>query len=677
VTAAAVLLGALVAAAAPPEERGTTQQISVEVRGPLVLVEVTRPLGELVTSGERLLDVALPEHAALVDVQVRTTGPWRALATKPLAAAVAAYEAGVRSRGFVPTKEPFEDDADLRLRAARPMGDLKAPVEVRYRCSALARFVNGRRRLRFPAAPQRLPLPSDVRVSAPGALDVEIAGVPARGGAPVRVPARGAWEISWSVRAPARLDHPTLTAEEVVAPAEGGATLGAWALEAHGARPLEPPNNVLFVIDRSRSVGLAGASAERDLARRLLDVLPPATRFDAIFFEQATTLLFPMSRPATLEALEALDAEMVPDRLRNGTNLLGALKAAGELLRRDPASFGPRTMLALVTDGALPGHLSAAELEAALGKVPGVDVSVAAFAVRPADDDPAPVEAVDVLRDLAARTGGVARAVRSNEIAAGVQDALSALAAGGDVALRDPKTGAFRSSLAPGEASTGVRLVEAGAAKAVVVGAAGTTKLTVAPRATRVDAAWLRPLVERAADARVLAARDLVALVEPIAPAPAPEPQPVARGALDRDVVRNTLALAFLPRARACYLNRSGATAFERDLHGRVRLAFELARGEVSRATVQDTTLASPTIEACLRQGALELEVPRPLRSDFPVTAVLNLVFRPRTAEKRASPEEERLGAQIDLVIEDLHKTQPPAPADSTPQHDRSMVPTR
>jgi hypothetical protein len=94
---------------------------------------------------------------------------------------------------------------------------------------------------------------------------------------------------------------------------------------------------------------------------------------------------------------------------------------------------------------------------------------------------------------------------------------------------------------------------------------------------------------------------------------------------------------------------------------------------------VQSSTLNHPAIEACLRDGAFELEVPRTLRSDSPTTAILNLVFRPRTPEKHESADEAALGAQIDLVIEELHRAEPAPPneVDEPPAVDRSMIPTR
>jgi hypothetical protein len=92
-----------------------------------------------------------------------------------------------------------------------------------------------------------------------------------------------------------------------------------------------------------------------------------------------------------------------------------------------------------------------------------------------------------------------------------------------------------------------------------------------------------------------------------------------------------------------------------RELTGRVRMAIDLVRGEVMDARVESSTLAQPTIETCLRESAFALEVPRAYHNDEQVTAVVNLVFRPRTPEKRRSAEDTfPIGAEIDLILEEL-----------------------
>ncbi len=694
-TLAAALLGAplwfATAVAATP-----TQKIVVDVRGPVALVEVTRPLpsdgeGNGTTGGERLLDVPLPERAALVDVEIGDGGKWRAATSTDADRATHAYVDRLASRGVTPTRAPFDEGTRLRLRA---LGAPGAAIEVRYRFAALVEVAKGRERLRFPAAAERLPVPADVVISfakaadieSAGATDVEIAGARARTGGGARPTAhgrattRGAWEITWPAAASAPARTFALAGSLVTAKVAGETeTLAAVVAEARQRRvPLEAPPNVLLIIDRSRSVGLPGLAAERDLARKLLEALPPATRFDALFFDRGTRRLFPMSRPATREAIGALDAEMVPDELANGTDLTGALREAGALLRREASALAPRTLLAIVTDGALPERADSAGLEGALGATTGVDVTVAAFVVRPKEDEPAARASVAALRALAAAHGGVVRELATDELDEGLPPALAALASGGDLAdvrlVAGPGARVLADELAPGEGRAALFKLETSGPNFALVATSTGGQLRLPLRPQKIAAAALVALGGGDFGARLLATDDLVALVEPV-PVPTHPAETVVRGALDRTVVRNTLSLAFMPRARACYLNRTAATPAERDLTGRVRLAIDFTRGEVGDVVVQSSTLNHAGIEACLRDGAFAIEVPRTLRSDSPSTAVLNLVFRPRTPEKAETPEEAALGAQIDLVIEELHRE---APADDEPPPtDRSMIPTR
>ena len=316
-------------------------------------------------------------------------------------------------------------------------------------------------------------------------------------------------------------------------------------------------------------------------------------------------------------------------------------------------------------------------LDGALGATPGVELQVATFIVRATGDDPAPAPATRALLRLAARRSGLLREVPANELGEAVSPAVAALARGGDVSDLRWACGScgrpFAPHLAPGEGyATLIAFERPPTALMAWVGGAEVRLPLPGPRG---DAGALRALARKPAadETRLYASDTLVALVE--APARAAPANDVVRGSLDRTVVRNTLALAYMPRARACYLNRTAATSAERDLTGRVRLAIDLTRGEVGDVVVQSSTLNHPGVEACLRDGAFAIEVPRTLRSDSPSTAILNLVFRPRTPEKHASPEEAALGAQIDLVIEELHRTE--TTDDEPPPVDRSMIPTR
>jgi hypothetical protein len=668
--AAPLWLAAAVAGAPLGDAPLAPQKIAVEVRGPVALVTVTRAL-EGDGGGERLLDVTLPDGAALVDVAVSEGGgQWRALETKSRERATHDYLDRLERLGLTPAREPFDDGASFRVRTA---ADPQAHVALRYRFSLLPETSDGRARIRFPASAERLPAPADVSVSISRARDVEIAG---RRGARARVSTRSGWEVSWdhATSSAARLDASLAFAK--ISPKE---TLTALSVEALGRKPVEPPPSVLFLVDRSRSVGLPGLSAERDLVGRLLEALPPSTRFDALFFDRQVRRLFPMSRPATREALAAFEAEMVPDRLRNGTDLPAGLREAGALLRREASAFAPRAWLVVVTDGALPEAAMKVQFSQALGATPGIALETAVFVVRPAGDDPAPSAARYNLATLMTGRAGILRELAANELDEALPRALAALARGGDVfriLLAHPSgLREVVQHLAPGEGRAEIRSFEG--RPTGIYAYAGGAGFAVGLPGQSVDPTWLRMLARKPPpdEAHLYASGALVALVETPA-RPAPAAQPEVRGSLDRTVVRNTLSLAYMPRARACYLNRTSATPAERDLRGRVRLAIDLTRGEVGNAVVQSSTLNHPGIEGCLRDGAFEIEVPRTLRSDSPSTAILNLVFRPRTPEKSENPGEAALGEQIDLVIEELHRAEP-APAEEAPAVDRSMIPTR
>ncbi|HEY7376176.1 MAG TPA: VWA domain-containing protein [Polyangia bacterium] len=690
------LVGGLgIAALAAPARAGDTARhdISVDARGPIAFVEITRALPAPDRPGdvESLLDLSLPDGSALVAVEVRDRGRWRAIDPATSAAPGDAYRDQSTARGVTPAAEPFDDSADYRLRVQRPPAARGGePPTVRYRFSTTPVFANGRFRIRFPSAPERLPAPADVSVTVQGALDIDIAGTrtPARGAGTTRArgraSARSGWEISWAPHDPAAAaGAPTLDTRVAMAALSPTETAIAYAFRSRPARAAGAPTSVLAVIDRSRSVGLPGLSAEHDLARRVLEALPPSTRFDALFFDRGTKRLFPMSRPATREAIGALEDEMVPARMHNGTDLAAALREAGALLRREQSTFAPRTLLLVLTDGALPAGQDGATLERALGAVPDLDLSVAAFVVRPPDDDPVSREVQQALADFAASRHGVARVLRIADVADAVTAALADIDRGGDVAgLRarvDGRQYTLAASLAPGAVAAGVMSAAGKPPRAIELEATVRGKRVMLPgRPVRVPADWLRAWsagAARPSRARLLVSPSVLALVEPIV-RPVAEPDALVKGSMDRLVMRNVLSLAYMPRARACYLARTGVNAASRDLTGKVRLAIDVVRGEVERAVVESSTLARADIEACLREGAFEIEVPRVTRSDAPVTAILNLVFRPQTQEKKQHDDLGTVGDQIDLLIEEAQKRDERAEAEAAPAKPAASAPS-
>ena len=184
--------------------------------------------------------------------------------------------------------------------------------------------------------------------------------------------------------------------------------------------------------------------------------------------------------------------------MHNGTDLAVALRDAGALLRRESTAFGPRTLLALITDGALPDKQDGAALDRALGRLPGLDLMIAAFAVRPADDEPMAPHARLALQQLAGARGGVMRELRIDQIGDAVPAALADLERGGDLTgirlAADGRERALAEALPPGAAIAGVASVSSRSARTFQLGATVrgrqlATTLVAAP----IPATWLRP----------------------------------------------------------------------------------------------------------------------------------------------------------------------------------------
>ena len=646
-----------------------------------------------------VLDLALPPRAALLEVAVSDRGSrFRDLRALPAPAAGAtrgkgseAYLEALRTMGVTATEVPFDDEARFRFRTTcRP--ELHNSVKMlRYRFSVLLELADGTARVAFPPAAELSPPPTRVEVLVrwPSPVsDITIAGAVhpvIAGEAPAAkevVSTRSGWTVAVTPRGGSaeRGQVPRLTALGALGTVSPGHPLLAYAVGAasDARRPL--PERVLFVVDRSRSVGPGGLEAERDAARKMLNALPPSTRFDALFFDRTQQQLFPLTRTATREAMAALDQEMVPARLANGTDLAAALRATGDLLRRRIADFSPQCLLVILTDGAVGVPPRSGQLAEMLGAVPGVDLMVAALSIRPAEDPALSLDERRVLRGLAAAAllGGVERSIRSGDLPDAVPALLESLGGGGDVygiGLRDGSGGALADVLEPGAAGVSGVLPLAkteDALDATVTYRGSRHPLSLRPLA--LDGRWLQPLVSaRATGDWLQVGPGVAALVEPVSrpPSAAAADDGGPRGYMERSVVRDSLSLAFTPRARACYLNRTAKTAADRDLTGRVRVALDLVRGEVADVRVDSSTLAHAGIETCLREAAYAIEVPRAYRNDEAVTAVLNLVFRPRSVvgDRRSGVAEDNpsLSRELDLIIEKAVKDQDSAaPADWT-----------
>ena len=649
-------------------------RVSIRVVGPVALVEVERELlvgGEQAPTHDTVVDLDLPEGAAVVDWGAHGAGRTVRLAVAAEITARADYARVLSSHHLSPAQTPADDAARVRVHLA----PLAAPARVllRYRYTAPAACADGHFVLRLPPSLEENPtaaqvtvrfddLPADVRLS-----EASVVGMPVRirpnGRASVvhaTAPLRAAWEVSYTLREQGAAGSGQLAAARAAQRATG-AERAAQVLTLGLCRPQrsaseQPPGEVMLLIDRSRSVGAGGMSSQRVLARELLDALPPAQRFNAILFARTATQVFPIARAATIEALDALAAAADPNQLENGTDLVDALNRAADWVKSGPLPGGGSRLLVIVSDGALPESQTGERLAGAFASVVAGDrLRVLALLVRPAADDPVPADAVERLDKLVGRFGGVVRVLAAEDLRSAARSSLAALAQGGDlfnVRAQGQTDRALVAGVAPGAGFVKVlSLPIASGSRAQVAGEyAGATVRASAPSA-RVAIEWLQPLVDtQRPRAWAVALPDVAAYVEAVEPRTKSPADGVARGQMDPQVLRNALALAYLPRARACYLSRRVATARDLALRGRLRLELHLERGELEDAIIRRSSLDRPEIERCVREAAFNLEYPRPMFRDAPTVAAVNLVFRPRTPEENR-PDASPFDRQIDLIL--------------------------
>jgi von Willebrand factor type A domain len=650
-------------------------RVSIRVVGPVALVEVERELlvgGERAPTHDTVVDFDLPEGAALVDWGAHDAGRTVRFAVAAEITARADYARVLSSHHLSPAQTPADDAARVRVHLA----PLAAPARVllRYRYTAPAACADGHFVLRLPPSLEENPtaaqvtvrfddLPAEVRLS-----EASVVAVPVRirpnGRASVvhaTAPLRAAWEVSYTLREQGAVGPGQLAAARAARRATG-AERAAQVLTLGLCRPQrfpseQAPGEVMLLIDRSRSVGAGGMSSQRVLARELLDALPPAQRFNAILFARTATQVFPIARAATIEALDALAAAADPNQLENGTDLVAALSRAADWVRASgPLPDGGSRLLVIVSDGALPESQTGQRLAGAFASVVAGDrLRVLVLLVRPAADDPVPADAVERLDKLVGRFGGAVRVLAAEDLRGVARSSLAALAQGGDLfnVRTEGRTGrALVAGVAPGTGFVKVlSLPIASGSRTQVVGEYAGTTVRASAFAASVAIEWLQPLVDtQRPRAWAVSLPDVAAYVEAVEPRPKSSADGVARGQMDPQVLRNALALAYLPRARACYLSRRVANGGDLALRGRLRLELHLERGELEDAIIRRSSLARPEIERCVREAAFDLEYPRPMFRDAPTVAAVNLVFRPRTPEENR-PDASAFDRQIDLIL--------------------------
>ncbi len=658
---------------APAPALELAHRVSIRVVGPVALVQVEREVlvgNPQIPARDTVVDLDLPEGASSVDWGAQVAGRAIRLAAAAGPTARADYAKVLSSRNLAPTSSPLDDVVRIRVHLA-PLA-AAGRVLLRYRYTAPASCVDGRFVLRLPPSLDENPvaaqvtvrfddLPVDARLS-----QASVAGVPVPiqpyGRASVvhaTAPLRAAWDVSFTLRQPAAGWPGQLSvvraAQRATSTSRASDVVAVGLCRPRSPAIEQPPGEVTLLIDRSRSVGSGGMSGQRALVRALLEALPPAQRFNAILFARTATQVFPLLRTATREALDALDAAVDPNQLENGTDLVAALGRAAEWVKRDgPPADGESRLLVIVSDGALPESQTAEKLARALASVaPDHRLRVLVLLVRPAADEPVPADAVERLDELVGRFGGVVRVLAAENLRGEARSALAALAQGGDLFnVRIQGQRGLAAGVAPGNGVLRTwTLLRGQASHLVAAGEYGGTMVQGRASAASVAIEWLQPLVDpKPPKAWAGALPDVAVFVEARAPSPKAPTDNMARGEMDPLVLRNALALAYLPRARACYLLRRVANGVDLALRGRLRLELHLERGELEDALIRRSSLDRPEIERCVRDAAFEVEYPRPSLRDAPTVAAVNLVFRPRTPEENprdASP----LDQQLDLIL--------------------------
>jgi len=661
----ALVLGALAARQEPTSASGPLHRMFIEIVGPLALVQVERSvaIGDRDAKSETVLDLDLPDGARLVDGSAQVAGETLKLATGPAAEGRVAYAASLAAQHLSSASVPAED-VSARVHLAPLAGSIT--VLLRYRYTAPLACRDGRMVLHLPGSQDADPVPAEVTVrfnlpKRSRLAEASVAGVPVnlrkndrQPLIKVTSPRRAAWDVSFALRGS---NGPFGNVLAVRVP---GSDRHFSDLAVVICRPQQParndlPGEAILLIDRSRSVGPGGMSIQRALARAVLEALPPAERFNAIMFARSAVQVFPLARTATREAIDALVAAADPHHLENGTDLPASLAQIAAL---NETAQGPETrLLVIITDGAIPESQSAERLASALGPPERRDrLRLLIFLVRPPADEPVATEVVDRLGRFAGRFGGVLRVLSAENIREVVDSSLVALRQDGDLFnLRlAGKDGLVLSpNVAPGQ-GVAKMLSGHGSADVGLVGEfQGTTaRLRVSAPTLRKEWRQAKRNEHKAPAAWFGRTKAVSLFIEEIGPTLNQDSGGIVRGQMDPMVLRNALALAFLPRARACYLSRRVTNGTDLNLRGRVRLELHLQRGELEDAVVtKESTLNRPEIEHCLREAAFEIEYPRPELRNAPTMAIVNLVFRPSTVLEEPRRDASKWDREIDLIL--------------------------
>jgi hypothetical protein len=657
-------------------------KVDIRIAGPLAMVEVWRTVeasSRIVENKQQgtFFDLALPPGAAVVDWEIIDGAARSRLTAQSPVQVRAGLAAALKMRRFSLPSEAMEESAGYRIHLT-PMLDGEKIV-LHYRYSVIASCTSDGLALSMPESLEANPVEADVSVvfeRSPDGMtvgEVSLAGRPAEmtksglghGTAPPR-----AWELRWDYGHRNRpLDVQLFAAAAKVPGIDSskgrprkvvGRELAVLACRSGTPLVQASSQRVLFLVDRSRSMGAGGVSAERALARALVEVLPPSVPFSAVAFGAQATPVFRAFRVPTREAVESFASAIDPNRLENGTDVAAALRHARALMQADAGDEAKRTWLVLLTDGALPLAQTAEAMHKALGSAAFAKILV--LLIRQAGDEDVPRASIREYTRFAASYGGLVRVIASGSVFDAARAVVAAMGNGGD--LLDVHAGSIPLAdvLSPGQGAS--RTFTSSMSGAGLVRGRVTLRARGLDREIHIDALpvpvareWLDGLAEARADQPLAwagaSAGIAVAVLPPLLVAQK-NGDGIVRGRMDPVVLRNALSLAFLPRARACYLSRRVAKAGDATLRGRVKLELTLERGELHEAVVRSSTLGKADIEDCVRAAAWAVEYPRPEHRDALTTANLNLVFQPHTPEDtppEASADASAIAREIDLIL--------------------------
>jgi hypothetical protein len=670
---------------APPSPERPLHKVAVHIAGPLAMVEVWRTVeANTRTVGDKqqgtFLDLDLPEGAALLDWEVKDRAGSTRLAPQTELQASAGLAAALKMRRLS-MPAPMDEGLDYRIHIT-PIADGEKAV-LHYRYAAVVGCKDGQLVLNMPENLEENPLPAEVTVTlapSPDGLalvEASLASRPVaihRGARPLvmqgTAPARAAWEIAWRyARAPGSFVGQVLAAAAQVPRIDASRgrpktvqqyEMAGLVCRDDGPIKAELPAQVLLLVDRSRSVGPGGVSAERALARGLVEALPPSVTFNAIPFGLAATPVFALPRMPTREALETFATAADPNRLENGTDVTQALARARAMVDASGDASGDAgegaTWVVLLTDGALPASQTAEGMQEALEGAHKRKLRVLVLLVRQQGDDEVPSSTLTDYVQFARKFGGLVRIIPQGNVGDTANSLLAAMARGGDWLDIRLESGKLAEVLPPGQGShlafsDPARLPRERRVRVNARGLDAELRAQTVP--AQVKREWLEPLIEAASGKRRAWAGATtsmaIAILPPLARASRPNDGEV-HGRMDPTVLRNALSLAFMPRARACYLNRRAAKAGDAYLRGRMKLELNIERGELHDAVVRSSTLGNPEIENCVRSAAWAVEYPRPEHRDAPTTANLNLVFQPRTVQE-SPPDASPMDREIELIL--------------------------